>query len=226
MAQLLLLLVVALTVGAVVFGVMVLVGGSDPGLRGAEPDGRSIPLPGSRPLVESDVVQTTFDSATGFFVARGYRMAQVDQALRRVAYDIGYKDELIGVLSAEVDALREGRIEDAEALRTARLSALGEATPAEPGDELPGDRGTTGAMIDLGEVAAVEDAEGAEVVEAKEPDATVPDGPFAPWPTEAKAGDETAPHDDSADHPSDAAAEPAVTTQTTDATAQKVATRG
>ena len=42
-------------------------------------------------------------------------MAQVDQALRRAAYDIGYKDELIGVLEAEVTALREGRTEDADA---------------------------------------------------------------------------------------------------------------
>ncbi|MBB5871484.1 DivIVA domain-containing protein [Allocatelliglobosispora scoriae] len=218
MAQLLLLLVVALTVGAVVFGVMVLVGGSDPGLRGVEPDGRSVPLPGSRPLVESDVVQTTFDSASGFFVARGYRMAQVDQALRRVAYDIGYKDELIGVLSAEVEALREGRLDDADALRTARLSALGEATPAEPGDELPLDRGAAAPVIDLGEVAAAPTAE-AEPVEVQEPDTSVPDGPFAPWPAEAKA-------DDEADHPADTEADPAVTAESTDAPAQKVTTRG
>ena len=50
-------------------------------------------------------------------------MAQVDQALRRAAYDIGYKDELIGVLEAEVTALREGRTEDADVLRQAREAA-------------------------------------------------------------------------------------------------------
>ncbi len=44
---------------------------------------------------------------------RGYRMTQVDQAMRRAAYDIGYKAELIGVLEAEVTALRDGRIADA-----------------------------------------------------------------------------------------------------------------
>lgn len=132
MDQLLLLLVVALTVAAVVFGVTVLVTGGDSGLVPAEPDGRAVPLPGGRPLVEDDVSDVRFDTAF-----RGYRMAQVDQALRRAAYDIGYKDELIGVLEAEVIALREGRTADAEVLRQAREAALapgGAATrqPTEP----------------------------------------------------------------------------------------------
>ncbi|GIG85540.1 hypothetical protein Pen02_04760 [Plantactinospora endophytica] len=119
MGQVLLLLVVALTVAAVVFGVTVLVTGSDPGLGAAEPDGRAVPLPGNRPLLETDVGQVRFDMAL-----RGYRMAQVDQALRRTAYDIGYKDELIGVLQAEVTALREGRVGDADVLRRAREASL------------------------------------------------------------------------------------------------------
>ncbi|WP_405427582.1 DivIVA domain-containing protein [Micromonospora sp. NBC_00617] len=120
MGQLLLLLVVALTVAAVVFGVTVLVSGQDPGLAPTEPDSQAIPLPGTRPLRESDVGAVRFD--TGL---RGYRMAQVDQAMRRAAYDIGYKSELIGVLEAEVIALREGRTDDAEVLRQAREQAAG-----------------------------------------------------------------------------------------------------
>lgn len=123
MGQLLLLLVVALTVAAVVFGVTVLVTGRDPGLVPAEPDGRAVPLPGGRPLAESDLGAVRFDTAL-----RGYRMDQVDQAMRRAAYDIGYKSELVGVLEAEVDALREGRTADAEAMREARLAA-GAAAP-------------------------------------------------------------------------------------------------
>jgi DivIVA domain-containing protein len=119
MGQLLLLVVVALTVAAVVFGVTVLVSGGDPGLAPAEPDGRAVPLPGDRPLGEEDVSRVRFDTAL-----RGYRMAQVDQALRRAAYDIGYKDELIGVLQSEVTALRDGRTADADALRRAREAAL------------------------------------------------------------------------------------------------------
>ncbi|MEU7822046.1 DivIVA domain-containing protein [Catellatospora sp. NPDC049133] len=129
MGNVLLLIVVALTVGAVVFGVMTLVTGGDPGLAPAEPDERATPLPADRPLVEGDVSRATFDPAW-----RGYRMAQVDQTLRRLAYDIGYKSELIQVLEAEVTALREGRVEDADTLARARASALGVIT-ATPVDE-------------------------------------------------------------------------------------------
>jgi DivIVA domain-containing protein len=118
MGQFFLIVVVALTVAAVVFGVTVLVSGSDAGLTPAEPDGRAVPLPASRPLQEDDLGVVRFDTAV-----RGYRMGQVDQALRRAAYDIGYKDELIGVLEAEVTALREGRTLDADALRRAREAA-------------------------------------------------------------------------------------------------------
>ncbi|MEV4422910.1 DivIVA domain-containing protein, partial [Patulibacter sp. NPDC049589] len=112
MGQLLLFIVVALVVATIVFGVTVLLSGGDSGLTSVEPDGRAVPLPGDRPLGESDIAETKFDTAW-----RGYRMAQVDQALQRAAYDIGYKGELIGVLEAEVTALREGRLEDADALR-------------------------------------------------------------------------------------------------------------
>ncbi|MGB2568063.1 DivIVA domain-containing protein [Micromonospora citrea] len=128
MGQVLLVLVVALTVAAVVFGVTVLVSGRDPGLVPAEPDGRAVPLPGARPLRESDVGEVRFDTAL-----RGYRMAQVDQAMRRAAYDIGYKTELIGVLEAEVTALREGRTADADALRRTREEAAGAAADVPTG---------------------------------------------------------------------------------------------
>jgi DivIVA domain-containing protein len=125
MGQLLLFVVVALVVAAIVFGVTVMVGGGDTGLTPVEPDGRSVPLPSDRPLGEEDVIHTKFDTAL-----RGYRMSQVDQALQRAAYDIGYKGELIGVLEAEVTALREGRIGDADVLRRAREAAI--APPPDP----------------------------------------------------------------------------------------------
>lgn len=129
MGQLLLVLVVAVTVAAVIFGVAVLVTGGDPGLSPAEPDGRAVPLPGTRPLRESDIATIRFDTTL-----RGYRMAQVDQALRRAAYDIGYKDELIGVLEAEVAALRVGNVAEADALRRAREAAV---TPANQAVAVP-----------------------------------------------------------------------------------------
>ena len=118
MAEFLLVLIAAVVVGAIGFGVSLLITGDDPGIEGHEPDGRAVPLPSSRPLVEGDVGQLRFDT-----VVRGYRMAQVDTALRRAGYDIGYKEELIQVLEAEIKALREGRTEDADALRDARESA-------------------------------------------------------------------------------------------------------
>src|SRR5690242_19935905 len=146
MAEFLLVLIAALVVGAIGFGVSLLITGDDPGIEGHEPDGHSVPLPSSRPLVEGDVNQVRFDT-----VIRGYRMSQVDTALRRAGYDIGYKEELIQVLEAEVEALRAGRVQDADALRRARISATGHGAPgvhppppepaaepaaAEPADEI------------------------------------------------------------------------------------------
>lgn len=136
----------ALTVAAVVFGVTVLVTGGDSGLGTAEPDGRAVPLPGTRPLMEADVSAVRFDTTV-----RGYRMAQVDQALRRAAYDIGYKDELIGVLEAEVTALREGRSSDADTLRRAREAAL---VPAGAGAGGDGYGSAAPGLVDLGDVSA------------------------------------------------------------------------
>jgi DivIVA domain-containing protein len=132
MGQLLLFVVVALVVAAIVFGVTVMLGGGDPGLTPVEPDGRALPLPSDRPLGEEDIVRTRFDTAF-----RGYRMAQVDQALQRAAYDVGYKGELIGVLEAEVLALREGRIADADVLRRAREAAIAPPPVAEVPDDVP-----------------------------------------------------------------------------------------
>ncbi|WP_346536698.1 DivIVA domain-containing protein [Micromonospora sp. DPT] len=158
MGQVLLVLVIALTVAAVVFGVTVLVSGRDAGLAPAEPDGRAVPLPGSRPLREADVGEVRFDTAL-----RGYRMAQVDQAMRRAAYDIGYKAELIGVLEAEVAALREGRLADADALRRAREEAAGEHPATDP---TPGYAGAAATPAD-GSTDAPRDVE---------PSAAAPDG--------------------------------------------------
>jgi DivIVA domain-containing protein len=109
MGQFLLVLVVAIVAAAIVFGVVTLIGDGSAGMAPAEPDGRAVPLPGARPLAEKDVAGVRFDTTV-----RGYRMEQVDQALRRAAYDIGYKDELITVLTAEVEALRDGRQSDAD----------------------------------------------------------------------------------------------------------------
>ena len=128
MATLLLVVVVVLVIAGLVFGVVQLLAGDDPGLVPAEPDGRARPLPNDRSLHEDDLREVRFDLAV-----RGYRMGQVDRVLRRTAYDLGYKDEMIAVLEAEVAALREGRLEDAEVLRKAREEA---ASPEPEGPPL------------------------------------------------------------------------------------------
>src|SRR3954447_4611636 len=132
MDQLLLFIVAALLVAAIVFGVTVMLSGGDSGLTPVEPDGRAVPLPSDRPLGEDDISDTRFDTAW-----RGYRMEQVDQALQRAAYDIGYKGELISVLEAEVNALRDGRTADADVLRRAREAAVQPASPSGTDIESP-----------------------------------------------------------------------------------------
>jgi DivIVA domain-containing protein len=149
----------ALVVGAVAFGVAVLITGADPGLAPAEPDGSAVPLPTDRPLSERDFVALRFD--TGL---RGYRMGQVDTALRRAAYDIGYKEELVAVLEAEVTALRSGNLDEANALQRARLAALGSERAADEG---------TAAGLDAEDADAAEDAE--RVVSLDKRDADVDD---------------------------------------------------
>src|SRR4051812_35172825 len=106
---LVLILLGALVVGAVAFGVAALATGADTGFEPAEPDGVTVPLPLDRPLTERDFNALRFDT-----VLRGYRMTDVDAALRRAAYDTGYKEELIAVLEAEVAALRAGNQEEAD----------------------------------------------------------------------------------------------------------------
>lgn len=128
MAHFILLLVGAAVVGVIGFGVTWLVAGRDQGLGPAEPDDAAVPLPTSRPLGERDVTALRFDTTM-----RGYRMGQVDAALRRAAYDIGYKQELINVLEAENQALRDGRIADADVLLEARNgAAAGSTTGSSP----------------------------------------------------------------------------------------------
>ena len=162
MAEFLLVLIAAVVVGAIGFGVSLLITGDDPGIEGHEPDGRSVPLPSSRPLVEGDVNQLRFDT-----VVRGYRMAQVDTALRRAGYDIGYKEELIQVLEAEIKALREGRPEDADALRDARMAAASGAGGAADVPEPP--LGTAKEVDVISSDDDVEQAEAAEEAEEAKP---------------------------------------------------------
>lgn len=171
MREILLLLVVALVAAAIVFGVAAIITGGDPGLQPSEPDDRFRALPGDRPLNEEDVTVVRFD--TGI---RGYRMDQVDRAMSRIGYDLGYKDELIRALEAEVSALREGRTEEADVLRDRRLAAAGVTpdTTAEADPEAAAEPEPAAETIDLGDVSEPADdklAAGPAGKPSAEPDA-------------------------------------------------------
>ncbi|MEU1587259.1 DivIVA domain-containing protein [Micromonospora sp. NPDC005710] len=197
MGQLLLLLVVALTVAAVVFGVTVLVSGRDPGLVPVEPDSQAVALPGTRPLRESDVGAVRFDTAL-----RGYRMDQVDQALRRAAYDIGYKSELIGVLESEVIALREGRTDDADVLREAREQSTNKVMTADTAEQ--GEAVESGSAVEPGKDAPFTGEAGSAPVGSTTPD-PLPAATSSPAdsdgvaPATAPATDESADREQTAD---------------------------
>ncbi len=155
MAHVLLLLLGAIVVGAVAYGVTWVITGHDRGLDPQEPDGRAIPLPATRPLTESDIESLRFDTTV-----RGYRMDQVDAALRRAAYDLGYKEELIEVLEAELAAIRDGRSDEAESLRSAREGARATGRPAiAPAGPVDDDAVDDDVDVDLGDATVAGEAD-------------------------------------------------------------------
>ena len=172
MGQFVILIVVALVAAALAWGVTALLMGRDPGLEPVEPDGRAVPLPTARPLTEADLGEVRFD-----VTARGYRMAQVDQALRRVAYDIGYKEELIGVLEAEIAALRTGRLSDADALRQAREAAQRPGAASAESSEALSDAEVASDAEDTPEPAAA----AAEATDTPEPATEENEAPADEW---------------------------------------------
>ncbi len=132
MATVLLTISVVVVVAAVVLGVVILLFGGDSGLSTADPDERSRTMDTGQSLTEADFQMVSFD-----ITLRGYRMQQVDDLLGRVAWDIGYKNELLEVLSSEVEALRAGQVEEADRLRAVWQSAV--KVDATRGEEAAGD---------------------------------------------------------------------------------------
>ena len=61
MGTVLLVLVVVLVIAGLVYGVVTLLAGEDPGLSSADPDGRARPLPNNRSLSEYDLKAVRFD---------------------------------------------------------------------------------------------------------------------------------------------------------------------
>ncbi|MDT0265456.1 DivIVA domain-containing protein [Streptomyces sp. DSM 44915] len=68
------------------------------GLRDAQPDRPADPLPLERPLVPADLIRVRLPVAP-----RGYRMAEVDDVLDRVAAELAERDARIADLQAALE---------------------------------------------------------------------------------------------------------------------------
>ncbi len=88
---------VAVILAAVLFAGAAYTLGRTPGMSDPRPDTTPTSLPDDRPATGTDVHGLRFD-----VVIRGYRMAQVDETLARLAYDIDVRDTHIQALEDEL----------------------------------------------------------------------------------------------------------------------------
>ncbi|MFF1741070.1 DivIVA domain-containing protein [Streptomyces mirabilis] len=96
-----LFLVVALAVVVAAVTLSVVGGGESAPLPDAEPDRLVDPLPQDRPVNRADVESVRFPLA-----ARGYRMADVDDALGRLGAELAERDARIADLEAALAGAR------------------------------------------------------------------------------------------------------------------------
>ncbi|MFJ4690134.1 DivIVA domain-containing protein [Streptomyces sp. NPDC088766] len=95
-------LVIALAVVVAAVTLAVVGGGEGTGpLPEAAPERLHDPLPPDRPVGRSDVDRLRFP-----LVARGYRMADVDDALNRLGAELAERDARIGELESALSAAR------------------------------------------------------------------------------------------------------------------------
>lgn len=119
-------------VAAVLFGVAAVAAGRGGSMAEAYPDRPDPALPADRPLTGEDLAGLRFGVCL-----RGYRMAEVDQALRRMAAELAARDARIGELEASGARTAVLQAPDARigelASRDARISEL--AARDTPGNE-------------------------------------------------------------------------------------------
>ncbi|MEU4090111.1 DivIVA domain-containing protein [Streptomyces aureus] len=96
-----LFLVVALAVVVAAVTLSVVGGGENAPLADADPERLGDPLPYDRPVHKADV-----DSLRFAVTVRGYRMADVDDALGRLGAEIGERDARIADLEAALAGAR------------------------------------------------------------------------------------------------------------------------
>ncbi|MFP1661152.1 cell division protein DivIVA [Streptomyces cavourensis] len=127
-----LLLTMVVVVTAVTLAVVG--GGGSAVLQDVEPERFTDPLPASRPVGRADVEALRLPMA-----ARGYRMADVDEALSRLGAELAERDARI----AELESALAGAQASVVSTGTDLFEQPGEDRPAEPGDRgaAPADRG-------------------------------------------------------------------------------------
>ncbi|RBM11858.1 DivIVA domain-containing protein [Streptomyces sp. PT12] len=95
------------------------------GLADAEPDRLDDPLPGDRPVAPADVVRVRLPVAP-----RGYRMAEVDDVLDRLAAELAERDARITELETALAGARTaGAPNDAERAAEANANAAPPEAP-------------------------------------------------------------------------------------------------
>ena len=101
MTDFLLIVVAAVVIAGLVFGVFAFAVGREAGLSDPEPDGSSLEPAPDRALTADDLAAARFD-----VTVRGYRMAQVDALLARAAEELQRSTERVDALEREVAELR------------------------------------------------------------------------------------------------------------------------
>ena len=97
----------ALTVAAVVFGLVAFTLGRDPGLSDPQPDSSARALPADRSIASDDIEKVRFDVAI-----RGYRMDQVDAFVTGSAAAVRRLEQQVRDLQRKNDKLRRVRDSD------------------------------------------------------------------------------------------------------------------
>jgi DivIVA domain-containing protein len=92
-----------LLLAAVLFGVAAVAAGRGDALADAPRDGADLGLPADRPLLPADLETVRFPMAV-----RGYRMAEVDETLDRLAVELAERDERIAELESAAEPTAPG----------------------------------------------------------------------------------------------------------------------
>lgn len=111
-------LMIALVVVVAAVTLAVVGGGSEAVLPEAEPDRVADGLPETRPVVRADI-----DALRLPVAPRGYRMAEVDDVLERLAAELAERDARIALLTADRDGAAPGE-EPADAAGPAAAGAV------------------------------------------------------------------------------------------------------